>query len=113
MEKWKHLDEQQQVYAAVITDGDNDVGSILDVLKETGVENNTIVLFSSDDGPESTGKRKAPANDKTVNTQGYDTYYSVGQTGGLRGRKGNGEATAPNPTGGRVWPCATATGSSS
>ena len=23
MEKWKHLDEQKQVYAAVITDGDN------------------------------------------------------------------------------------------
>jgi len=87
MEKWKHLDEQQQVYAAVITDGDNDVGSILDVLKETGVENNTIVLFSSDNGPEWTGQRKASANDKTVNAQGYDTFYSVGQTGGLRGRK--------------------------
>ena len=26
MEKWKHLDEQKQVYSAVITDGDNDVG---------------------------------------------------------------------------------------
>lgn len=87
MEKWKHLDEQQQVYAAVITDGDNDVGSILDVLKETGVENNTLVLFSSDNGPEWTSERKTKANDKTVNAQGYDTFYSVGVTGGLRGRK--------------------------
>lgn len=87
MERWKHLDEQKQVYAAVITDGDNDVGRILDALTETGVANNTIVLFSSDNGPESTSNKKSSANDKTVGAQGYGTYYSVGETGGLRGRK--------------------------
>ena len=87
MEKWKHLDEQKQVYSAVITDGDNDVGKVLTALKEAGVEDNTIVLFSSDNGPEWTSTRKAMANDKTVNVQGYDTYYSVGSSGGLRGRK--------------------------
>ena len=87
MEKWKHLDEQKQVYSAVITDGDNDVGQVLAALKETGVEDNTIVVFSSDNGPESTGTQKFVGKNATDGSRGYDTYYSIGQTGGLRGRK--------------------------
>ena len=88
MQRWQHLDEQQQVYAAVITDGDNAVGEVLAALKDAGVENNTIVMFSSDNGPEGTGKNKNfGAKDAHTNSQGYDTYYSVGSTGGLRGRK--------------------------
>jgi N-acetylgalactosamine-6-sulfatase len=87
MEKWKHLDEQKQVYAAVITDGDNDVGKVLAALKETGVEDNTIVLFSSDNGPEWTGTQKFIGKPAPDGTRSYDTYYSIGSTGGLRGRK--------------------------
>ncbi len=87
MEKWKHLDERKQVYAAVITDGDHDVGQILAALKETGVEDSTIVIFSSDNGPEWTSTRRQMAEDVTVGARGYNTYYSVGDTGGLRGRK--------------------------
>ena len=82
LEKWKHLDEQKQVYSAVITDGDNAVGKVLDALKESGVEQNTIVMFASDNGPERTGndaQKKMGA--------GYGTWASIGQTGGLRGRK--------------------------
>ncbi len=88
MEKWKHLDAQKQVYAAVITDGDNAVGKILDALKTAGVADNTIVMFSSDNGPESTAAKAGPKKvDADANVTGYDTYYSVGETGGLRGRK--------------------------
>jgi N-acetylgalactosamine-6-sulfatase len=88
MEKWKHLDEQKQVYSAVITDGDNDVGTILDGLKAEGLEDNTIVMFSSDNGPEWTGaKPVAKKFDPDAKVTGYDTYYSIGETGGLRGRK--------------------------
>ncbi len=88
MEKWKHLDKQKQVYAAVITDGDNAVGRILDALKESGVEGNTIVLFSSDNGPEYTGKdKKKNASDEDAGASGFGNFYSVGETGGLRGRK--------------------------
>jgi N-acetylgalactosamine-6-sulfatase len=88
MEKWKHLDEQKQVYSAVITDGDNDVGAILETLKAEGLEGNTIVMFSSDNGPESTAAKAGPQKqNKDANVTGYDTHYSIGQTGGLRGRK--------------------------
>ncbi|MFN7449360.1 MAG: sulfatase [Pirellula sp.] len=82
------LDEQKQVYAAVISDGDKAVGKIMDVLKDTGLEQNTIVLFSSDNGPEWTAKSKKPlSTDAHANVTGYDTYYSIGETNGLRGRK--------------------------
>jgi N-acetylgalactosamine-6-sulfatase len=87
MEQWKHLDEQKQVYAAVITDGDNAVGKILAALEEAGVARNTLVMFSSDNGPEWTGANEGAARDAHTQAQGYDTYYSVGDTGGLRGRK--------------------------
>lgn len=82
MARWKDLDEQKQVYAAVITDGDNAVGQILDALRQLGVEDNTLVVFSSDNGPEWTG-----GPDKKGRPGRYDTYYSIGETGGLRGRK--------------------------
>ena len=81
MEKWKHLDPRQQVYAAVITDGDNKVGMILDALERCGIAQNTLVVFSSDNGP-----AKSRENDKGV-PGAYRSYYSVGETGGLRGRK--------------------------
>jgi arylsulfatase A-like enzyme len=88
LEKWKHLDMQKQVYSAVITDGDNAVGAILDALKAEGLEDNTIVMFSSDNGPESTASQAGPEKrDPDANATGYGTYYSVGSSGGLRGRK--------------------------
>ena len=86
----QHLDEQKQVYAAVVTDGDNAVGRILAALKTAGVEENTLVIFSSDNGPEHTGRIKRPAYyESDSDVTGLDTYYSVGETGGLRGRKRN------------------------
>ena len=69
MEKWKHLDQQKQVYSAVITDGDAAVGRVLDALREAGVEQNTIVIFSSDNGPEWTG-----GADRKKQGRGYGEY---------------------------------------
>jgi arylsulfatase A-like enzyme len=88
LEKWKHLDEQKRVYAAVITDGDNAVGQVLTALKTAGVEQNTIVLFTSDNGPESTAAApQANQADPDTGVTGYGGWYSIGSTGGLRGRK--------------------------
>ena len=83
MEKWKHLDEQKQVYSAVTTDGENAVGLILDALNKEGLADKTIVMFSSDNGPEWT---HADQEHKKKGA-GYGTWASIGQTGGLRGRK--------------------------
>lgn len=76
------LDEQHRVYAAVIADGDRNVGQVLDALHECELEDNTLVVFSSDNGPEWTG----PERMKSIR-DGLGTYYSVGDTAGRRGRK--------------------------
>lgn len=81
MEKWKHLDPRQQVYAAVITDGDNKVGMILDALERCGIAKNTLVVFSRDNGP-----AKLKEGDKGESGK-YRNHYNVGETGCLRGQK--------------------------
>jgi N-acetylgalactosamine-6-sulfatase len=88
LEKWSHLDEQKRVYAAVITDGDNAVGRVLDALDSAGIAQNTIVIFSSDNGPETTAPAaQREARDNDAKAAGYGGYYSVGSSGGLRGEK--------------------------
>jgi arylsulfatase A-like enzyme len=82
MKKFEHLDEQQQVYAAVVAEADAGVGSIMDELKKHGLDENTLVVFSSDNGPEWTGN----ASQKKKGA-GFGKYYSVGTTGGLKGQK--------------------------
>ena len=59
-------------YAAMITRMDRDVGRILDLLEELGLEEDTMVVFTSDNGPSWVG--------------GVDKDY-FGSQGGLRGRK--------------------------
>jgi arylsulfatase len=62
-------------YAAMITRLDHDVGRVLDLLKDLGLEENTLVLFVSDNGP-------------SDDAGGVDTKFFA-STGGLRGRKGS------------------------
>lgn len=85
LKQFESLDEQQQVYAAVIAEGDAGVGLILDTLQELGLDENTLVIFSSDNGPEWTGKTRE--SDDASTGPGLGTYFSVGETGGLKGQK--------------------------
>ncbi len=48
----RDLRSQMQVFGAAITDLDTQVGRLLDALRELGLEENTILFFSSDNGPE-------------------------------------------------------------
>lgn len=82
LEKYKDLDERRKVYASIIAEGDAGVGSILDLLKALDIDENTLVIFSSDNGPEYTRIE----SDQFLNG-GYGEYYSVGETGGLKGEK--------------------------
>ncbi len=85
LQHFQHLDEQKRVYAAVVAEADAGIGSIFRTLKELGLDEKTLVIFSSDNGPEWTGRRKATDDNSTG--PGLGTYYSVGQTAGLKGRK--------------------------
>ncbi|MDB4693649.1 sulfatase-like hydrolase/transferase [Akkermansiaceae bacterium] len=81
MEKFKDLDEAKQVYASIIAEGDEGVGRILSLLKELKIDDNTLVVFSTDNGPERSDDKKDHKG------QGMGKFYSVGETGGLKGEK--------------------------
>ncbi|WP_276166051.1 sulfatase-like hydrolase/transferase [Zobellia alginiliquefaciens] len=85
MQQFTHLNEQQQVYAAVVAEYDARIGELFQTLKTLGIDDNTLVIFSSDNGPEITGKNKITEDNSTG--PGLGTYYSVGETGELKGRK--------------------------
>lgn len=65
---YRHDAEGNVTYAAMISRLDKDVGALLDLLRELGIAENTLVIFASDNGPE------------------YDRGF-FGSNGGLRGRK--------------------------
>ncbi len=54
-EDWPQAEKNK---AAMITRMDADVGQILDKLKELGLEKNTVVIFTSDNGPHREGGNK-------------------------------------------------------
>ena len=85
MQQFANLSEQEQVYAAVVAEYDARIGELFATLKELGIDGNTLVVFSSDNGPEITGNTKITEDNSTG--PGLGTFYSVGETGGLKGRK--------------------------
>lgn len=68
--------EPHKTYLAAVSRADAQVGRVLDLLDELQLAERTIVVFSSDNGPENSQPRP-----------GDKLYHSVGTTGGLRGRK--------------------------
>ncbi len=85
MKKFEKLDESHRVYAAVVAEADERIGQVLATLDELKLADSTLVVFSSDNGPEVTGKGKEQGDLSTG--AGLGEYYSVGETGGLRGQK--------------------------
>ncbi|MSU48959.1 MAG: sulfatase [Opitutus sp.] len=66
--------EPNAAFAGMVTRIDRDVGRLLALLKELGLDDNTIVFFTSDNGPVSVGGRD---------------YQFFNGAGPLRGRKGD------------------------
>ena len=51
LDRFSHIkDERRRVYASMVSALDDAVGAILNKLKETGLEKNTVVVFLSDNG---------------------------------------------------------------
>ncbi|MHC4527368.1 MAG: arylsulfatase [Planctomycetota bacterium] len=70
--KDKNWPDPQKGHAAMITRMDRDIGSLLDKLAALGIDENTLVMFSSDNGPHKEG--------------GADPKF-FGSNGPLRGKK--------------------------
>ncbi len=84
-----HLPERERVYAAVLADADRVVARVLAALQELQLDQRTLVVFWSDNGPENTGGPAAREMEGDNFGPGRGSFFSVGVTGGLRGRKRN------------------------
>lgn len=105
MAKYDHLDFPEQVYAAVVDEADLRIGGILDVLDELDLADDTLIVFSSDNGPAKQASEsrlfhnrgnarrpspRLPKNDGSRTTDsmsGYGLYASTGSAGPFRGHK--------------------------
>lgn len=52
---YRHEPQPHATFAGMVSRLDRDVGRLLDLLRELGIEKNTLVIFSSDNGPTSAG----------------------------------------------------------
>lgn len=75
-------DPSFQQYLASVTQIDESVGQIVEALKEEGVYDDTLIWFTSDNGPEGPHEFGSFNNENHIGGPRYR-----GSTGGLRGRK--------------------------
>lgn len=86
--RFRDLDEPDNIYASVLSHADDRIGEVLDALDRLKLTKNTLVIFSSDNGP----ARSARASElklthDTATGVGYDGAASKGITGGRKGYK--------------------------
>jgi arylsulfatase A len=79
----KVKDPSYQQYLANVTQVDEAVGEIVHALKKAGIYDNTLIWYTSDNGPE--GRHEYGTFNTEDRTHGPHRYR--GSTGGLRGRK--------------------------
>ena len=70
---YQNVPEPYQTYYGAVTRADAQVGRILDVINELQLDSQTLIIFSSDNGPELFSSKRL--------------QFSVGSTAGMRGRK--------------------------
>ncbi|MFC4137864.1 MULTISPECIES: sulfatase-like hydrolase/transferase [unclassified Microbacterium] len=80
VDRFPDLPDDRRIMAAMISAMDDGVGRILDALDSAGVTDDTIVFFSSDNGPSTESRNWL---------NGEEISYEGGSTGGLRGNKGS------------------------
>ena len=85
---FKDLEEKDNIYASVISHADARIGQVLDALDDMGLTDNTLVVFSSDNGPaRAADTKELKAYLDTATGVGYNTAASKGVTGGRKGYK--------------------------
>jgi len=84
--RFRDLDEPDNIYAAILSHADDRVGEILDALDRLGQTDNTLVIFSSDNGPAGASNELSLSYDSATGA-GYGRGASKGTTGGRKGYK--------------------------
>lgn len=86
--RFRELEETDNIYASVLSHADDRVGEILDALDQLELSANTLVIFSSDNGP-ARASRPTPLalQHDTATGAGYGIAAAKGITGGRKGYK--------------------------
>ena len=88
--RWRfpELEEKDNIYASVLSHADERVGEVLDALERLGLQENTLVIFSSDNGPaRGPESKKLELTHDTATGAGYGIAAAKGITGGRKGYK--------------------------
>ena len=86
--RFPHLEEADNIYASVLSHADDRVGKVLDALDRLDIADNTLVVFSSDNGPaRMTRKVALKKMHDTATGEGYNIAAARGITGGRKGFK--------------------------
>ena len=82
------LEEPDEIYASVLAHADDRIGEVLDALDRLHITNNTLVIFSSDNGPaRSKGSAELSLSYDTATGAGFGIAASKGITAGRKGYK--------------------------
>lgn len=80
VDRFAHLPADRRMTAAMIAAMDDAIGVVVGALERAGVRENTLVIFSSDNGPSREDRNWL---------DGEEVSYHGGSSGGLRGSKGS------------------------
>lgn len=79
---------EDAIYASVLSHADDRIGEVLDTLDRLGLIDNTLVIFSSDNGPaRAAGPAELSLQYDTATGAGWGIAASKGITGGRKGYK--------------------------
>jgi len=86
--RFRDLPEADNIYASVLSHADDRIGEVLDILDRLELTANTLVIFSSDNGPaRAAGPTDLTLMHDTATGAGYGIGAAKGITGGRRGYK--------------------------
>ena len=86
--RFRDLEERDNIYASVLSHADDRIGEVLDTLDRLQLTNNTLVIFSSDNGPARAARpTELTLMHDTATGAGYGIGAARGITGGRKGYK--------------------------
>lgn len=86
--RFRELEERDNIYASVLSHADDRIGEVLDALDRLKLTDNTLVIFSSDNGPaRAAGQAELSLMHDTATGAGYGIAAARGITGGRKGYK--------------------------
>ena len=84
--RFRDLEERDNIYASVLSHADDRIGEVLDALDRLTLTDNTLVIFSSDNGP---ARASRPTDLELMHDTATGAGYGIGAARGITaGRKG-------------------------